>query len=578
MVMIGAPRQFGFIPAAAPIVAPIVAPAASTAVGGAIYASTVVAAYAQVAVVAMAGALVAYKRFAQDAGVDPWGLFNSRPGRPAVRPPTVFRWPTGDWNPNGANTWRWTVTGTRWSTSGCQKLEAQTVTQEVHRGGGQQMWLVLADPDPHVCGGIAFNDGFLYSGPTMGDNTTGGLHTFLRIGGFWPDATIRAEVIPNDPATAVPYPQLGTGFPDGWAPPQVVPQPPPVLPLPKPAVSPGVSPETLPETAPSPVPVAPGVVAPPMVGTGSRPLAPPPAVGNATPTGVDGKPIVKPQPLVPTTPGDVHFPGGIPIHSNPPQATLQGIAQEVGRIENKMNKLLAPGTTDVPDWIGLAWRIWDFLSSANDQGEYSLHGLCERDADGNPIDSTRQFSWGGSLGAIGNVASRVDAIAEMLQYSKELKQPICAGSSHVAGEFVSVNFESRDKSPAGDKPLRKLLRYRDQTAAPLEAHVAHWDGFEWEAGGTMVEHRQGVWGKVQVWASTAVEGKRVIRHAAAIAGVDTEATGTRWVVSHSVSPRYGKPGLMRVRRLRNGAWMISKRVGPDGLPEYLAPVPTPPGP
>jgi hypothetical protein len=474
------------------------------------------------------------------------------------------------------NEWGWGITdGDAWDDS-CRVIKVME-NVGTRTAPGEVAWLKLGGSYPR-CGGTAHRDAVVWVGPVVGNEAQGRPVATYRLNGISVTAKIRPVVQPlSGPGTGQPLPQPVVRPPSGATAPRFDPLP--ALPLPAPGVAPKPRPpQTLPSTEPSPVPVAPGVVAPPMVGTGTPPKALPPVPATATPTGPDGRPLPKPGPLVPTTPGDVHFPGGIPITSNPPQPTLQGIAQEVGRIENKMNKLLAPGTTDVPDWIGLAWRIWDFLSSANDQGEYSLHGLCERDADGNPIDSTRQFSWGGNLGAIGNVASRVDAIAEMLQYSKELKQPICAGSSHVAGEFVSVNFESRDKSPAGDKPLRKLLRYRDQTAAPLEAHVAHWDGFEWEAGGTMVEHRQGVWGKVQVWASTAVEGKRVIRHAAAIAGVDTEATGTRWVVSHSVSPRYGKPGLMRVRRLRNGAWMISKRVGPDGLPEYLAPVPTPPGP
>jgi hypothetical protein len=572
MLLAGSRPTLGFIPSALPALAPVAAPVvagSATAVGVGVGVGALPLALGGIV---LAGAWVSYYHLAKGAGVDPWGLFNSRPGKPAVNPPGVPIYPTGDYNPKGGNIWRWSVTGMYWGPNPGPTPNV-TRTFQWQGGAGRYAWLVLRDPQMSHNGVLEYDDAQIHEGPALGVDGGQGLMGFLRSGGFLIDAKFTATVEPATPGTGQPLPQPGVAFPDGWVPPGAEPEP-QVLPLPPvlPARVPAVRPAPLPEAQPSPVPVAPGVVAPPMVGTGSQPKVPPPIPATATPTGPDGRPLPKPGPLVPTTPQDVHFPGGIPITSNPPQPTLQGIAQEVGRIENKLNKLLAPGSTDVPDWIGLGWRIWDFLSSASDAGEYSLHGTCEKDADGNPIDSTRQFPWGGSFGAIGNVASRVDAIAEMLQYSKELKQPICKERPQITGEWVTVNFESAEKSPAGDKPLRKVLRYRDQNAHELEAHVAHWKDFEWQAGPVMVIHKGGVWGVPQVWASSADEGKRVIRHAATIAGVNLEAKGSEWHVSHSASPRVGKPGLMKVQRLRNGAWMISKRVGSDGLPEYVTPV------
>jgi hypothetical protein len=117
-----------------------------------------------------------------------------------------------------------------------------------------------------------------------------------------------------------------------------------------------------------------------------------------------------------------------------------------------------------------------------------------------------------------------------------------------------------------DRPLRKILRYRDQSGASLESHTEHWRGFQWEAGPVCVIHKGAAWGVPQVWAASAAEGKRVIRHAGAIAGVDPDAEG-EWVVTGSLNPRYGKSGTMAVKVLRDGYLSVTKRDGPSGLPE-----------
>lgn len=82
----------------------------------------------------------------------------------------------------------------------------------------------------------------------------------------------------------------------------------------------------------------------------------------------------------------------------------------------------------------------------------------------------------------------------------------------------------------------------------------------------MIVANVGRWGTVQVWAASEAEGKRVIRHAGAIAGYnpDDPATG-RWIVTSSASPRYGRTGTMRVQQ-RKGYLFVSKRDGPNGAP------------
>lgn len=123
-----------------------------------------------------------------------------------------------------------------------------------------------------------------------------------------------------------------------------------------------------------------------------------------------------------------------------------------------------------------------------------------------------------------------------------------------------------------DRPLRKLFRYRDQSGEPLEAHTEHWRGFVWEAGPVCVIHKGASWGTPQVWAASIAEGKRVIRHAGAIAGVDPDQVG-EWIVTGSNHPRYGRSGRMRVKPLRGGFLSVTKRDGASGLPEVARPDP-----
>jgi hypothetical protein len=119
------------------------------------------------------------------------------------------------------------------------------------------------------------------------------------------------------------------------------------------------------------------------------------------------------------------------------------------------------------------------------------------------------------------------------------------------------------------KPLRKRFSYRDQTGASLEAHTAHWDGFTWQAGPVIVRHVEGPWGKLEVWASSISEGKRVIRHAGSIAGVNPDEVG-RWEVSGVTNPRYGRSGLMAPKVLYGGFISVTKREGASGLPDVAS--------
>lgn len=118
--------------------------------------------------------------------------------------------------------------------------------------------------------------------------------------------------------------------------------------------------------------------------------------------------------------------------------------------------------------------------------------------------------------------------------------------------------------------LRKTFGYRDFNGHSLETHTDHWRGFTWEAGPVVVTHAGARWGRLQVWAATADEGKRVIRHAGELAGVDPDAEG-EWFVHLAQNPRYGRTGTMAPKPLFGGAISVTMRPGPAGRPEVVVP-------
>lgn len=116
-----------------------------------------------------------------------------------------------------------------------------------------------------------------------------------------------------------------------------------------------------------------------------------------------------------------------------------------------------------------------------------------------------------------------------------------------------------------NRAVRKILSYQDVSGTSQAATVAHWINFRWTTGPVIVA-AVGVWGTVQVWASSEAEGKRVIRHAAAIAGFDPDDSSKgEWIVTASSSSRYGRTAEVGVK-VRRGTPCISKRQGPDGAP------------
>jgi hypothetical protein len=199
---------------------------------------------------------------------------------------------------------------------------------------------------------------------------------------------------------------------------------------------------------------------------------------------------------------------------------------------------------------------------------YRLVSVCESDAQGEAISQSREVVIP-QLPILEGIVARLDAMDDLMQGLKDFRQPVCR-EPRPAGELVTVNFRSTQPSPAGERPLLKQLRYRDNAGRTEADHVAHWVPFEWQSGPAIVTSKGAKWGVVQVWAADPAEGRRVIEHAAAIAGVDLASAGHAWEDSTPRSSRYGKAGLMRVEHTIDGIPCVSKRVGASQLPSWTA--------
>ncbi len=168
------------------------------------------------------------------------------------------------------------------------------------------------------------------------------------------------------------------------------------------------------------------------------------------------------------------------------------------------------------------------------------------------------------LKGLQSVITRIDALVPLLQAQKDLKQPICNVRPTREGEWRTISFRSEETSPFGKSRLRKRFRYLSLSGIGLEQLVDYWEGFSFEAGPVIVSHIGASWGEPKVWAFTADEGKRVIRHAGGEAGLDPDQVG-QWQISSSRSARYGVSGTMNVDTT-GGYFRITARDGASERP------------
>lgn len=239
----------------------------------------------------------------------------------------------------------------------------------------------------------------------------------------------------------------------------------PIGPAPVPGSTP-VEPEpaALPDTPGSPS--RPGAPAPVITPTQPRPFAPPwiqpntPTAPGSVPGQFPSNPTQPTQPiapdgtLTPTQPGPVTgtqpgsivpWPGApsIPAIGPAPRPDLQGIAQEVGRIERKIDLMNTPksgqnGFENLAELLGLLEQIWELLTSLTAGTTYTLDSPCEVNEEGVKLPPI-EIEAAGATNAFGVLKNRIDAMAELIQAHKNLKQPGC--KHKLAGEIVTVNFQ-----------------------------------------------------------------------------------------------------------------------------------------
>jgi len=228
-------------------------------------------------------------------------------------------------------------------------------------------------------------------------------------------------------------------------------------PAPTPAYAPGQAPTTVPDITTVPVPGTEEdgtstnprrpVIAPPLTPekpTPFPPIIPKPDTGTIGDLGPDGKPKPKPSPDPPVTDVDTHFVNGNPITTGQPRTDLESVAKEVGRIENKvamvMQSPIQSGNLleDLTNLLNLAELLLSLLDATTPGGSYTLSSPCVLDEEDQRIVSEVEYGGGPVLNRL---ESKMDAVAQLLQVHKDLKQPGCDGpvpSGNVTVTFTEV--------------------------------------------------------------------------------------------------------------------------------------------
>lgn len=250
---------------------------------------------------------------------------------------------------------------------------------------------------------------------------------------------------------------------------------------------------------------------------------------------------------------------------------LNSIESAVDEILGKLSNEDGDDLWETLDRILLVTDIITNLLGGSENGDellpgvtYTLQGVCEPVGEGEPqpIKERQIVQASGLYGVI----ARVDALMLFMQDHLGYRTPTCAPQRpELAGTWISTRWISDSDSPAGERPLRKLFRYRSKSTRSNDQLREYWSEFAWQAGSVMVQHKGAWWGTPQVWASSEAEGKRVLRFAAGEAGINPDLDG-EWIVGGSSSPRFGQSGTMRLQKPGGTYWVV-RRDGSDGYPE-----------
>lgn len=221
---------------------------------------------------------------------------------------------------------------------------------------------------------------------------------------------------------------------------------PPIAPDRPPLRPPGRDPDRVPPRPPEPPRPGQPQPDPPPLEVPPFPRLPGPVV-----IGIDGRPRLNPPgPIVPTPPGQVDL--GPVVVGDParrPAPTLEGIAAELGKLEDKLDFMLRkpepelpepielPEPVDLGPLLELVGEIAEVVLSPFEADSYELQPPCGRTPGGAPLPPD-VAAWPAGVGKFNQLAVKIDALALLIQYAKDQRQPICKGKP--IGEEVSVNF------------------------------------------------------------------------------------------------------------------------------------------
>jgi len=249
----------------------------------------------------------------------------------------------------------------------------------------------------------------------------------------------------------------------------------------------------------------------------------------------------------PGGPGSPGGPNPIPVPPNPPGPDGDGVPWW-------LKSLLGAATGALLNQIGRVLN--DTFNYPMEPGLFELVAPCNYDDEGS--NESRRWAFP-ETSLIVRLHDHQVAMMEIMQQHLDWKTPTCSGNAKppLEGQWVTTRWESIEKMAHSGRRLRKLFRYRTKSTRDLGQLSAYWADFSWRSGDVCVIHKGAWWGTPQVWAESEDEGKRVIRHASAEAGLDPDQVGG-WAVSSSRSPRYGMSGTMKAAIFEGFPWIASR--------------------
>jgi len=181
-------------------------------------------------------------------------------------------------------------------------------------------------------------------------------------------------------------------------------------------------------------------VAPPITTTAS-PVSP---AGPQTQTVTNSGTVVDPAPApTPQTPTEARQHGTTTITSGAPRVDPAAVAEELGRVEQKLGRLV--GAMDkTPDWLDsqltsllqqLIPALLDALKVDVPADTWEFSAPCDRDEDGEPITHTVELPGEDFPEA---TITRLNEIAQVLQVLKDWRQPLCRGHNVLSNVTVTA--------------------------------------------------------------------------------------------------------------------------------------------